>query len=107
EAAQRFDRARAELGRHHGVGFYAVGAALTSERGTQFDQYGAIGPMLDFGFGSALSSFGEVESSVGLRTLEEQNQGALTMLEQQGAVRFHVRPGPFAAELELAERAGL
>ena len=107
EAAQRFDRARGELGRHHGFGYYGVGASATAARGEPFRELGAWGPFVSLGGGEALAGIGDVAAHVTLQTSEESTEGALTMLQQQGSARFHARPGPMATELELFEQLGV
>ena len=107
EAAQRFDRARGEVGRHHGFGYYGVGATLAAARGEPYSELGAWGPFVSLGVGEALGGVGEVATHVTLQTFEQDAEGALTLMQQRAQARFHARPGPFATELELFERLGL
>ncbi len=106
DAAQRYDTARAELGRHHGRLFYGVGASYTARRGGDFDETGAWGPEASLGLGDALWGLGDAELLGLLRTSDSAELGALTSVEERGVARFHARPGPFSAELELFGAAG-
>jgi hypothetical protein len=106
-AAQRYDRARAEVGRHHGFAFYGVGGSLTASRGGDFDAAGAWGPSLHVGIGEALLGFGEAESWLSLATQGTGDSEAVSTLEHQGVARFHARPALLAVEAELRHRLGL
>lgn len=106
EAAQRFDRARAQVGRHHGRVFYGMGFDLTSPRGDSLDSVGAWGPSATLGVGEALGGVGDLASSVSLTTLRHLDE-TISLLEQRGALRLHARPGPAAFEFELGDRAGV
>lgn len=105
EASQRFDRLRAEVGRHHGDAYYALGASSTGARGGDFDQLGAAGPLLAAGYGQALGSVGDAELALLGSTQDDPLLGPTNTLRQLAKVRLHTRPGPLAGELELAERS--
>lgn len=107
EAAQRYDRARGEVGRHHGQAYYGVGTFLTANRGGPIDELGAWGPALTLGFGDALGGFGEFELATKLWTADDVTQESLTRIEQRALARFQARPGPLALEVEWAAQGGV
>jgi hypothetical protein len=105
EAAQRFDRMRMEVGRHHGSAYYALGAGSTAVRGGDFDELGVAGPRFVAGLGQALGAIGDGEFSLSGATGDDPLLGPTNTLRQLARVRFHTRPGPLSGELELAERS--
>lgn len=107
EAAQRFDRVRAEVGRHHGGPYYALGGSATDVRGGDFDQAGAVGALFTGGVGDALGSVGDGQVTVFGATLDDPGLGPTNTLRQLADLRLHARPGPVTAELELAEKGFL
>lgn len=106
EAAQRYDRVRGEVGRHHGQIYYGVGAFGTATRGGAMDSWDAWGPTVSFGGGEALGGAGEFELGGKLISLDGEDE-TLTRFEQRLLSRWHARPGPLAMELELGGVAGL
>lgn len=107
EVAQRYDRARAEVGRHHGRAYYGVGAFLTAARGGAIDEFGAWGPTLSLGFGEALGGSGEFDLGTKLWTLDDATEGSHTRIEQRALARWHARPGPLSLEVEGLATGGV
>jgi len=107
EVAQRYDRARGEVGRHHGQAYYGVGAFLTAARGGAIDEFGAWGPTLTLGFGEALGGFGEFDLGTKLWTLDDAIEGSHTRVEQRALARWHARPGPLSLEVEGLAMGGV
>lgn len=107
EAAQRYDRGRAEVGRHHGQAYYGAAAAMTAARGGAIDEFGAWGPTLTLGVGEALWSVGEFDLGTKLWTLDDAAAHSRTRVEQRALARWHARPGPLSLEVEAAGTGGV
>lgn len=107
DAAQRYDRARGEVGRHHGQAYYGLGAFLAAARGGAIDEFGAWGPTLTLGVGEALGGVGEFDLATKLWTLDDAAEESRTRVEQRALGRWHARPGPLSLEVEGAATGGV
>ncbi|HEY6728892.1 MAG TPA: hypothetical protein VI197_33005 [Polyangiaceae bacterium] len=107
DAAQRYDRARGEVGRHHGRVYYGAGAFMTAARGGAIDELGAWGPTLTLGVGEALGGLGEFDLATKLWTVDDVTEESRTRLEQRALARWHARPGPLSLEVEGAGAGGV
>lgn len=107
-AARRFDSARASVSAASEAGVVgAFGAEATLDRGTDLARWGALGPVLELGYGTALGHGASVDAAVGAATLRREGEGLSSRVVEHARLKSAHALGPVALDFTTEEAAEL
>ena len=105
EVALRQDRARVFAGFSGDGATVGLLGAASAARGGPLGAVDAGGPGAHAGFGAALGESVSVDADVGIATLRQPGNGAITLLTQHAELRGDTRVGPVGISGEARTRA--
>jgi hypothetical protein len=103
QAARRYDRLSFSVGRADRI-VYGMGFGSTAARGSDFDDFGAVGPALHFGGGGPIGSDSSADVAVDIATLRT-NYGAESLVGAEAVFELVAPAAPLSVGATLRQRA--